>query len=397
MPRVMDLAFWIEPTMLAGEAAFVRHLIMGLKSEGQEITFIAPAGLSLAELPVLGSRVLTYRWNRWEKLPMLQRFRLKGLARELMDVAPDVLVAWGSTEGGGWGGGGGAALTVLAQMVPTLPVVLWCWDASELFTPVARMPSVRHIVACSDVIAARVQEGKGAGVSASGGGSGGGNNTGNIGAANGGGKAPVTVIHPGVYCEETPACFDVDGQMPCLVSLDPLSHQAAYEALLRACRKMADRRHEFLVFANDRGTAEYPIWRLAEELQLLDRVSFVPFQQEAEPLLLHGDLYIHVVPSSRVQYRALEAMGRGLAVVTCANHSADHLIDGQTCQIVGPQTPEAWCDALVALLEDRGRAVAIARRGQQHIRERHSMARTLEQFGSICRQAAGVAIPLARR
>ncbi len=283
-------------------------------------------------------------------------------------------------------GGGGAALTVLAQMVPSLPVVLWCWDASELFTPLAKMPSVRHIVASSDVIAARVQEGKG--------GMGGGASGGGI---EGREKAPVTVIHPGVFCEEAPACFDVEGQMPCLVSLDPLSNQPAYEAILRACRKMADRKYEFLLFAYDRGTAEYPIWRLAEELQLLDRVSFVPFQQEAEPLLLHGDLYIHIVPSSRVQYRALEAMGRGLAVVTCANHSADHLIDGQTCQIVGPQTPEAWCDALVALLEDRGRAVAIARRGQQHIRERHSMARTLEQFGSICRQAAGVAIPLARR
>ena len=238
MPQVMDLAFWIEPTMLAGEAAFVRHLIMGLKSEGQEITFIAPAGLSLAELPVLGSRVLTYRWNRWEKLPVLQRFRLKGLARALTDAPPDVLVAWGSAEGGG-----GAALTVLSQMAPALPVVLWCWDASELFTPLAKLPSVQHIVVSSDAIAARVQEGRGVGGNAWGRGAEGG----------AGGKTPVTVIHPGVFCEEAPACFDVEGQMPCLVSLDPLSNQPAYESLLRACRKMADRRHEFLLFAYDQG------------------------------------------------------------------------------------------------------------------------------------------------
>jgi hypothetical protein len=152
-----------------------------------------------------------------------------------------------------------------------------------------------------------------------------------------------------------------------------------------------------LLFAYDKGSAEYPIWRQAEQLKLLDRLSFVPFQQEAEPLMLHGDLYIHIVPSSRVQYRSLEAMGRGLAVVTCPNHSADHLVDGQTCRIVGPQTPEAWCSVLLELLQDRDKATTIARRGQQHVRDNHSMVRTLEQLGSICRQAAGMAIPLAGR
>ena len=185
--------------------------------------------------------------------------------------------------------------------------------------------------------------------------------------------------------------------MPCLVSLDPLSSRVAYEALLRACRRLVERGHEFLLFAYDKGSAEYPIWRMAEEMQILEQLSFVPFQQEAEPLLLHGDLYIHVLPTSRIQYRCLEAMGRGLAVVTCPNHSADHLVDGQTCRVVGPQTPEAWCGALEEMLRDRPKAVAQARRGQQYVRENHSMARTLEQFGSICRQAAGMAIPMGGR
>jgi hypothetical protein len=90
-------------------------------------------------------------------------------------------------------------------------------------------------------------------------------------------------------------------------------------------------------------------------------------------------------------------MGRGLAIISCTNYGADYLLDGQTCRIVGPQTPEAWRDALLELMLDRPKAVAIARQGQQFVRERHTMARTLEQFGSICRQAAGVAIPLGGR
>lgn len=385
----MEIAFWIEPGMLAGEGAFVRHLVMGLKAEGQEITFITPQGTSLSELPVLGSRVLTYRWNRWERLPVLQKLRLNHLARALNDNPPDVLVAWGSAEGGPAG-----ALSALSQMVPTLPIVLWCWDASELFTPLARTAAVRHIVASSQMIADRVAKANPESSTAKESGNGGGD-----GSAKSGWRslAPVTVVHPGVYAEETVACFDVEGQMPCLVSLDPLSSRSAYEALLRACRRLVDRGHEFLLFAYDKGSAEYPIWRMAEEMQILEQLSFVPFQQEAEPLLLHGDLYIHVLPTSRVQYRCLEAMGRGLAVVTCPNHSADHLIDGQTCRVVGPQTSEAWCEALEEMLKDRGKASAFARRGQQYVREHHSMARTLEQFGSICRQAAGMAIPMGGR
>ena len=90
-------------------------------------------------------------------------------------------------------------------------------------------------------------------------------------------------------------------------------------------------------------------------------------------------------------------MGRGLAIVSCANHGADYLVDGQTCRVVGPQTPEAWRDVLLELILDRPKAVAMARRGQQFVRERHTMARTLEQFGSICRQVSGMAIPLGGR
>lgn len=360
--QVMDIAFWIEPTMLASEAAFLRHLVTGLRAEGQQVTFIAPTGVNLADLPTLGSRLLTYRWSRWEKLPVLQKLRLNSVARELNDVPPDVIVAWGSADP--------TALAVALQVAPGIPLVLWCWDSAELFSPIREFKSLRHIIASSQSIAQRAPETY---------------------------TTPITVIHPGVYCEESTACFDVDGQLACLVSLDPLSHRATYEAFLRACRALADGGTDFLLFAYDQGPAEHPIWLFAEKLGLLERMSFVPFQQDAEPLLLHGDLYIHIAPSSRVQYRSLEAMGRGLAVVTCANPGADYLIDEQTCRVVGPQTPEAWRDALAELIHERGRAVAIARRGQQYVRERHTMGRMLEQFGSVCRQAAGVAIPLGGR
>ncbi|HUO07115.1 MAG TPA: glycosyltransferase family 4 protein [Phycisphaerae bacterium] len=359
---VMDVAFWVDAAMLSREASFVRHLVMGLKAEGQKVTFIAPQGLDLSALPTLGSRVLTYRWTGWERIPVLQRLRLNSVARELGDEPADVIVAWGCADP--------APLQLFSQSVPAMPMVVWCWDASELFTPTMKLPTVRHVVASSQAIASRIPESS---------------------------QIPMTVVHPGVYSDETLACYDVEGQMPCLVSLDPLSNRAAYEALMRACRMLADEGQEFLLFAYDTGKEEYPIWQMAEKMKLLEHLSFVPFQQDAEPLLLHGDLYIHILPTTRVQYRTLEAMARGLSIVTCPNHGADYLIDGQTCRVVGPQTPEAWRDVLLELTRDRAKAAGIARRGQQLMRERHSMGRTLEQFGSICRQAAGMAIPLGSR
>ena len=82
-----------------------------------------------------------------------------------------------------------------------------------------------------------------------------------------------------VYSEDAAACYDVEGQLPCLVSLDPLSDLKAYECLLRACRMLVQAGHDFLLFAYDTGKEEYNIWQMAEELRLLDRLSFVPFQQ----------------------------------------------------------------------------------------------------------------------
>ncbi len=358
----MEIAFWLDDTQLTHETPFLRHLVMGLKSDGQQVTFIAHQDMDLTALPTLGSRCLKYRWNGWERVPVLQRLRLNGLSRALADQPPDVLVVWGSADPG--------VVGALAAAVPSLPIVLWVWDASELFSPLARLPAVRQIIASSGPIAARVPAAF---------------------------PIPVTTIHPGAYTEDSVACFDVAGQLPCLVSLDPLADRAAYEALIRACRMLADDQQDFLLFAYDTGPAEYAIWRVAETLHILDRFSFVPYQHDTQPLLLHGDLYIHILPASRVQYRTLEAMAHGLAVVTTPNHAADYLLDNQTCRIVGPQTPEAWHNVLRELTSDRPRAATMARRAQQFIRDRHSMARTLEQFGSICRQAAGVAIPMQPR
>ncbi|HVX86263.1 MAG TPA: glycosyltransferase family 4 protein [Phycisphaerae bacterium] len=358
----MDIAFWLDDVQLAQETAFVRHLVMGLKAEGQQVTFLARSDMDLSQLPTLGSRCLTYRWNGWERLPVLQKLRLNGLSRTLADNPPDVLVVWGSADA--------AIVGALADAVPALPMVLWAWDASELFSPLARLPAIRQIIASSVPIASRLPANY---------------------------ATPVTVIHPGTYTEETVACYDVEGQLPCLVSLDPLEDKSAYEALIKACRMLVDTNQDFLLFAYDTGQAEYAIWRVAEQLNILDRFSFVPYQHDTEPLLLHGDLYIHILPASRVQYRTLEAMGRGLAVITTPNHAADYLLDNQTCRVVGPQTADAWHEVLREMTQDRPRAAAIARKAQQFIRDRHSMARTLEQFGSICRQAAGVAIPLPAR
>ncbi len=139
------------------------------------------------------------------------------------------------------------------QQAAEIPAVVWCWDGVELFTPLAASPHVKHVIASSQPIADRAK---------------------NF-------RVPVALIHPGVYCDEVQACYDVEGQLPCLVSLDPLSDMGAYEALIRACRKIADEGEEFLLFAYDQGREEHPIWKLAERLDLLDKVSFVPFQQDA--------------------------------------------------------------------------------------------------------------------
>ncbi len=357
---ILDIALWIDPAVLASEAAFARHLVMGLKSDGHAVTFLAPSHLDLAtSLPLLGSRMLSFRWNRWERLAPLMRMRMAGMIDGLTAEPPDVLVVWAGADP--------APLDVLQQTL-NIPTIAWCWDAAELFTPLARRPYVKRIVVSSEAIRDRVPTGF---------------------------ATPVNVIHPGVYTDDNTACYDVESQVPCLVSLDPLSDRAAYEPLLRACRMLADENLDFWLFAYDTGAQEHPIWQLAEQLRLLDCIGFVPFHHEAEPLLLQGDLFIHVLPSTRVQYRTLEAMARGLTVIAPPNTAADYLKDGHTARIMTQTTPEAWHKALRELIVDRPKAIALARKGQQLTREHHSLSRMTEQFTTLCRQVAGTPIPMA--
>lgn len=355
----LDVAFWVDATLLASEAAFARHLVMGLKSEDQRVTFLAPAQLDLAtSLPLLGSRCLSFRPNRWERLTPLLRMRLGGMIEELAAEPPDVLVVWGGADP--------LPLDVLQQTL-NIPTIVWCWDAAELFGPLVRKPYVKRVIVSSQAMAQRVPAGF---------------------------AVPVTVVRPGVYADELTACFDVENQVPCLVSLDPLSNFSAYEPLLRACRRLADEQIDFWLFAYDTGPQDHPIWQLAEQLRLLDCIGFVPFHHEAEPLLLQGDLYLHVLPSTRVQYRTLEAMARGLVVIMPPNKAADYVVDRQTGRTLPQSTAEGWYEVLRELISNRAGAIALARQGQQLTRDQHSMTRMTEQFTTLCRQVAGTPIPL---
>jgi glycosyltransferase involved in cell wall biosynthesis len=290
--------------------------------------------------------------------------RLSNVMHGLKRNPPDVLLIWGSVDAQQ-----AQLIKLIDEAIPT-PAILWLWDAGELFTPVADLPNIRHIIAASRPIAERADAIR----------------------VSSGDRIPITAITPGVYTDDLTACFDVDGQVPCLVSLDPLSDRKAYEALFKACRLLADDGVDYMLFAYDTGTDEYNIWRDVERLGLLDRVSFVPFQQDAEPLLLHGDLYLHAIPRPRALYRTLEAMGKGLVPVSVPNQGADYLIDNQTCRIVREPTPENWKNVLKELIENRQATIQLGRRAQAHTREHHSLIRSITQFTSIARQVSGTPI-----
>ncbi|MEI7767319.1 MAG: glycosyltransferase family 4 protein [Phycisphaerae bacterium] len=355
----LDLVLWVEPLMLAGEGALIRHLVSGLIADGHHIRYLAPQGCDLSSLPTLNTETLTYTLRPWERFPAALRWRLRDIIETLRDDPPDLLLAWGNADH--------VPLGQLAQMTQ-LPLMVWVWDAAELFAPLAALPGVRTVLTASEAIRARTSAHY---------------------------PVPVEVLRPGVFTVPTPACFDVLGQVPCLVSLDPLASLEAYTAVLEACEVMVRQEREFLLFAYDTGLKEHPIWQLAAKKNLLNHISFVPYQQDAELLMLHGDIYLHALPGTRVLYRSLEAMAHGLAVVGAENHAADHLIEGQTWRRIGQLDGATWANCLTFLLDHRDQALAQARAGQAYIHAHHSMAAMLERFVGLARHAAGMPLRMA--
>jgi glycosyltransferase involved in cell wall biosynthesis len=202
----------------------------------------------------------------------------------------------------------------------------------------------------------------------------------------------VTVIPAGVdvSCQiEVPAVLD-PGHTPVIGTASPLEAVKGVPYFLGAARQVLDVRPDLEFLVAGAGPEEANLRRVARQLQIEEKVTFVPYLADFTDSL--GAMDIFCLPSLQQGLGTimLEAMALGRPVIaTDVGGVPSAVRDGETGLIVPPGDSRALARRMLELLENPARARAIGAAARQCVAEEFNVTRmvfqTAELYQEICR------------
>jgi glycosyltransferase involved in cell wall biosynthesis len=358
-PSVAHIALWLESQQFPQETGFIYSLSVAIQAEGYRVSLVAPVGVDMSFLPGIGGTIierprpgkLLFRpAQRWTSTAVMDRLKATGVD-VVLKFAP-----WKARE------------PQNALLQSEIAVVCWIWDTAELQAgPTSTMDKAPLIVSSQYMLDQCGLD-----------------------------RANISLIRPGILATDSQTPYHRPADRPaCLVCLDSISNYQAFADLLDACRHLLDEKISFLLFLSDHGHETHSVWKLSGELDLLDRISFIPYRYDIDPLLAQADLYIQLTATSRLNYTTLRAMARQIPVLANPGPNDEFCINDQTCRVFEHGHPDMLAQRLREMLAHPGRTGEIATRAAGNVRRHYAMSGTIEQLIAVCRQASG--FPLAMK
>jgi glycosyltransferase involved in cell wall biosynthesis len=160
-----------------------------------------------------------------------------------------------------------------------------------------------------------------------------------------------------------------------------LSPEKGTEHLIRAAALVARRSPAFRLEIAGGGRCLPELQALAAQCGVAEQVRFLGEVWDVPDLLARASLFVLPSLSEGMSLTLLEAMARGLPVVTTAvGGSPEVVVDGQTGFLVPPAAPEALAEKLLLLLSrpDLGGPMGLA--GRRRVEEHFSTQAMLSQY-----------------
>ena len=178
---------------------------------------------------------------------------------------------------------------------------------------------------------------------------------------------------------------------PVIGTAGPLEAVKGFPYFLGAAQRVAAANvaAEFLVAGA--GPEEANLRRLARDLKIADRVTFVPNVLDLSQSLSAMDLFC--LPSLRqgLGTLMLDAMALGRPVIASHVDGVDSIVrDNETGLLVPPSNSEALAARMLELLRDPFRARRLADAASQLVRQDFSVERMAEQTAAIYRNVLGL-------
>ena len=206
----------------------------------------------------------------------------------------------------------------------------------------------------------------------------------------------VSVIHGGVdrpTPAETSPVLDPD-HVPVLGTAGPLEAVKGFPFFLGAAQKVlaTGRDVEFLV--SGAGPEEINLRRLARELDITSRVTFIPNLSDFSDSLSAMDIFCLTSLSQGLGTIMLEAMALGKPVIATRVGGVDTIVhDNQTGLTVPPADSSRLAERMLELLGDPVRARALGEAGRQTVRAQFGVekmvARTAELYRRVLEKEEG--------
>ncbi len=201
----------------------------------------------------------------------------------------------------------------------------------------------------------------------------------------------ISVIHSGVDVPAEPPRPVLElNRVPVIGTAGPLEAVKGFPYFLGAAQRVAaaDIPAEFLVAGA--GPEEANLRRLARELEIADRVTFVPNVLDLTSSLTAMDIFC--LPSLRqgLGTLMLEAMSLSRPVIASDVDGVDSVVsDNETGLLVPPSNSEALAQRMLELLRDPFRARRLADAAREHVRRDFSVARMAQQTVEVYRSVLG--------
>ncbi|MGC8624992.1 MAG: glycosyltransferase [Phycisphaerae bacterium] len=354
----LHIALWLESQQFPQETGFVYSLTVAAKAEGCRISLVAPVDADMSFLPSLGGSII----SRPRPGKLFSRHTQHRTATAIMDrlktTGVDVVLQFAP-----WN----AKDPLDALLAREIAMVCWIWDTADLRAGQTLPADTTRLLVSSQPMLDQC----------------------------GADRSHISLIRPGILATDSQTLYRRPTERPaCLVCLDPISDYQAFADLLDACHRLLDEKVGFLLFLCDRGNDVHSVWKLSGELNLLDRISFIPYRYDIDPLLAQADLYIQLTAASRLNYTTLRAMARQIPVLANPGPNDEFCVKDQTCRVFEHGHPDMLAELLREMLAHQASGWELATRAAGHVRRYYAMSDVIAQVVAVCRQAAGLPLTM---
>lgn len=152
----------------------------------------------------------------------------------------------------------------------------------------------------------------------------------------------------------------------------------ATAAMLKGIAQVIPEFPDLLVFLDETAVRrDHALWRIAQSLGLLERLSVIADMETRRDLILQTDMLLLPDVAGETRSIILDAMASGVLVIADASTSSDAIIDGRTAVTIPARTPDQWARAIRSVLADADtfasirneahRLILTERRGHAHV------------------------------